>query len=445
MSLDYIVPRKSGKYSFRITVPKAKRAKFGKREFWVTLGTRDRKEAIVKAAALLDHYMKLFKADEISDSTPLTMPLIQQTSERLGIQYHTPEAIEAASVQDYVAVMSRGIEALEKIKNPDIAEVAAIGGAVEPPALNMLQVFERYVELTPGKFLNLDKRAQDKKKTRYKRAALDFIDAMGEIDVVTMTAKQAFEFAGKIAARVAEGKIALETAQARLRFINMFVAKVFRSDYTTKTNPFDKVQIESNDAVETGKYYAFKETEILALNAKLEQSNASDELKAILAISEGTGATAKELCLLTPSDFHLDEPFPFITIGPNEHRKFVKTGKERHRDIPLIGKALEAAKRYAKTGFPRYARSGGSEAVSAAANKLIHQISEQATTYSYRHRMADLLRNSGCLDTMKNSIMGHSSPGMSMHYGDGYDMPNKHKALKKALALAEKKQKQLKN
>lgn len=77
---------KNGKYSFRITVPKAKLAKFGKREFWVTLGTRDRKEAIVKAAALLDHYMKLFKADEISNSTPLTMPLIQQTSEEIVLE-----------------------------------------------------------------------------------------------------------------------------------------------------------------------------------------------------------------------------------------------------------------------------------------------------------------------------------------------------------------------
>jgi hypothetical protein len=35
--------------------------------------------------------------------------------------------------------------------------------------------------------------------------------------------------------------------------------------------------------------------------------------------------------------------------------------------------------------------------------------------------------------------------GKSMRYGDGFDMPNKHKALKKALALAEKKQKHVKN
>ncbi|MDX0480950.1 tyrosine-type recombinase/integrase [Sinorhizobium medicae] len=445
MSLDYIVQRDSGKYHFRITVPKAKRAKFGKGEFWESLGTKDRKEAIVKAAALLDHYMKLFKADEISDSTSLTIPLIQQTSERLDIQYHTPEAIEAASVQDYVAMMSRGIEALEKIKNPDIAEVAAIGSAVEPPALNMLELFDRFVELSGDKFLGLDKRARDKKVNRYKAAATDFVAIMGEIDVVNMTSKEAFDFAAKLTHRVADEEIELETAQKKLQHVGMFIRKVFQSDYPSKPNPFENAKIESNGAVETGKRRPFSEAEIVALNTKLQSSDANDELKAILAISECTGASMKEICLLTDSDFHLDEPFPFITIGPNKHRKFVKTGKSRHRDLPLIGKALEAAKRYAKTGFPRYARPGGSEALSAAANKLIEPVASGATTYCFRHRMADLLRNSGCVDTMKNSLMGHHSPGMNMRYGDGYDMPNKHKALKKALALAEKKQKQLKN
>lgn len=445
MSLDYIVPRKNGKYSFRITVPKAKRAKFGKREFWITLGTKDRKEAIVKAAALLDHYMKLFKADEICDSTQLTMPLIQQTSERLGIQYHTPEAIEAASVQDYVAMMSRGIEVLEKIKKPDIAEVAAIGGAVEPPALNMLELFDRFVELSGDKFLGLDKRARDKKANRYKAAATDFVAISGEMDVVNMTSKEAFDFAAKLTQRVADEEIELETAQKKLQHVGMFVRKVFQADYPTKPNPFKDAKIESNGAVQTGRRRQFTEPEIMALNANLEDSGANDELKAILAISECTGASVKEICLLTESDFHLEEPFPFITIGPNKHRKFVKTGKSRHRDIPLIGKALEAAKRYAKTGFPRYARPGGSEALSAAANKLIRPVAPGATTYSFRHRIAFLLQNTGCVDTMKNSLMGHHSPGMTMRYGDGYDMSNKYKALKKALALAEKKQAKLKN
>lgn len=442
MSLDYIVQRKGGNYSFRITIPRTQRAKFGKNEIWESLKTKDKKVAIIKAAPLLDRYTKLFQA---SENAPLTMPLMQETSTRLGIQYHTAEAIEAASVQDYVAMMSRGIEVLEKIKNPDIAEVAAIGGAFDAPALDMLQLFDRYVELSGDKFLGLDKRARDKKVNRYKAAATDFVAVMGEIDVVRMVPKDAFEFATKLTNRVANEEIELETAQKKLQFINMFVRKVFQSDYPTKTNPFDAAKIESNGAIETGKRRPFSEAEILALNSKLAQSNANDELKAILAIAECTGASMKEICLLTPEDFHLDVPFPFITIGPNKHRKFVKTGKARHRDVPLIGKALEAAKRYAKTGFPRYARPGGSEALSATANKLIDSVAPGATTYSFRHRMSDLLRNSGCEDTMKNSIKGHHSPGMSMRYGDGYDMENKHKALKKALALAEKKQKQLKN
>ncbi|WP_457578817.1 DUF6538 domain-containing protein [Ensifer adhaerens] len=437
MSLDYIVQRKSGNYSFRITVPRTKRVKFGKNEIWESLKTKDRKEAIIKAAPLLDRYTKMFQVDDI---TPLTMSLIQETSARLGIQYHTAEAIESASIQDYVAMMNRGIEVLEKIKKPDIPEVAAIGVAFDAPALDMLQLFDRYVELTPAKFLNLDKRARDKKINRYKAAATDFVAIMGKIDVVRMTSKEAFEFAAKLTHRVANEEIELETAQAKLRFLKMFVRRVFQSDYSTKTNPFEEAEIEGNGAVETGKRRQFTESEIMAFNAKLEESDANDELKAILAIAECTGASMKEICLLTPLDFHIEGvEYPFITIGPNKNRAFVKSGKSRHRDLPLIGKALEAAKRYAKIGFPRYCRPGGSEALSAAANKLIATIAPGATTYSYRHRIAYLLQNSGCEDTMKNSLMGHHAPGMTMRYGDGYDMPNKYKALKKALALGQKK------
>ncbi|WP_324763545.1 hypothetical protein SO078_21155 (plasmid) [Sinorhizobium meliloti] len=104
------------------------------------------------------------------------------------------------------------------------------------PALDMLQLFDIYVDLSGDKFLGLDKRARDKKVNRYKAAATDFVAIMGEIDVVQMVPKQAFEFAANLTNRVANEEIELETAQKKLQFINMFVRKVFRSHYPTKTN-----------------------------------------------------------------------------------------------------------------------------------------------------------------------------------------------------------------
>jgi hypothetical protein len=159
---------------------------------------------------------------------------MQKTRTRLGVPSLTPEQIEAASVRDYTAMMSRGIEIWETIKKPDIAEIAAIGGAIEPPALDMLQLFDIYVDLSGDKFLGLDTRARDKKVNRYKAAATDFVAIMGEIDVVQMVPKQAFEFAANLTNRVANEEIELETAQKKLQFINMFVRKVFRSHYPTK-------------------------------------------------------------------------------------------------------------------------------------------------------------------------------------------------------------------
>ena len=146
-----------------------------------------------------------------------------------------------------------------------------------------------------------------------------------------------------------------------------------------------------------------------------------------------TGATCKELVLLQKADIHLDGPISYISIRPNDLRDEVKSGGDRHRDIPVFGAALEWLKKF-PDGFERYRRHNGSEALSASSNKIIDTVAKGKTFYSYRHMIADALRNSGCGDNLKNSLLGHSSNGHEMHYGSGFTLENKLEALTKALA-----------
>ncbi|MFC0806965.1 hypothetical protein ACFHWW_16000 [Ensifer sp. P24N7] len=95
------------------------------------------------------------------------------------------------------------------------------------PALDMLQLFDIYVDLSGDKFLGLDKRARDKKVNRYKAAATDFVAIMGEIDVVQLVPKQAFEFAANLTNRVANEEIELETAQKKLQSSTCSSARFF--------------------------------------------------------------------------------------------------------------------------------------------------------------------------------------------------------------------------
>ncbi|AYG61151.1 hypothetical protein CCGE525_21790 [Rhizobium jaguaris] len=82
-------------------------------------------------------------------------------------------------------------------------------------------------------------------------------------------------------------------------------------------------------------------------------------------------------------------------------------------------------------GFDRYRRDNGGEAVSVAARKFLSKYPEK-TFYSFRHRLADLLRNSGCEDRLANAILGHKQNVIGMHYGTGYTLKNKYDALAEA-------------
>jgi integrase len=174
----------------------------------------------------------------------------------------------------------------------------------------------------------------------------------------------------------------------------------------------------------------------------LASSSANDEVKAILTVLEFSGAHAKEICLLTASDIHTEADIPWFRIGVNSNRKILKTGGARHRSLPMLPEVVDVFRRY-PNGFPTYARSGGSEAFSATANKLIKPIAEGATTYSFRHRMVDLLRNSKCDHALIQEIVGHNG-GITGDYGEGAELEIRLEALQNAMAKAKQKQQLIK-
>ncbi|UVC07247.1 hypothetical protein IHQ71_18755 [Rhizobium sp. TH2] len=238
------------------------------------------------------------------------------------------------------------------------------------------------------------------------------------------------EFKDRLFDMVEAGDLHADTANKKLIHVRTVISKVFGADFPEEKNPFDSVSIKVHGV---GKRKPFTPDEIAKIERHFEQSDASDELKALNYIAMNTGSHQKELVFLTKNDINLASPIPFIRIADNEFRDRVKSGGARHRDIPLIGKALEWMKRFPE-GFPTYQRSGGSDALSAASNKHLRPLTGK-TFYGYRHRIADVLRNSGCNDSLKDSIMGHTTPGIGSHYGEGYSLEKKRDALMNALGF----------
>ncbi|WP_313196151.1 hypothetical protein [Shinella zoogloeoides] len=181
------------------------------------------------------------------------------------------------------------------------------------------------------------------------------------------------------------------------------------------------------------------EPETIAIRKRYQEVDSNDELVAVMAVIENTGAHAKEIVMLTADDIRLDDPIPHICLQPNEHRSLLKTDA-RIRKVPVVGIAFDALKRF-PAGFPRYRRDNGGDNLSAAANKQIQAVADGATTYGYRHRMANLMKAGYVVDgkhvhitdSLKESILGHASTSTSSDYGTEVPLEVKLDILKQIL------------
>lgn len=428
MKLKYVIKRGST-YSFKIAVPLNQRARFGRAQIWEALGTSDLLEATAKAGTRALYYRKLFHgAPNNGDVNPQSVAAV---SKALGMHSYVPaEAVLHADVRDSLRMLANGLLTLELLKMPTASEVAVVGGVAAVPGLPMTLALERFKELSDDKWMRLNPREREKKLRPYEEAVERFVREMGDLDIMSLTKKDAFLFCKKLTAKVAAKELLASSANKKLMWLKLIVGKVYLAEEQYgKRNPFEKVKIEHKEGKRARP--PFTEEEIVLVRDRIANSDANDELKAINLVMQNTGATCKEICLLMPSDIFLDAPVPYIRIADNEMREQVKAGGDRHRDVPLVGRALDAMRQF-PDGFPRYRKDNGSEALSSASNKIIKQVVSK-TTYSYRHRMADRLRQSHCIDTLKNSILGHESKGFSMHYGIGYTLENKRDAIIEAL------------
>lgn len=440
MTKNHVIRRSNGNFSFRIAIPKALRHRFGgKTEQWEALNTNDRTVANAKAAARVLYWKNLFTPVQLPDETPVAAAIVRDIANSLGFKLHSPEDIHrASSTKDKIDMLAASCDALEQIAIPTRLEVAAMGGAFDQ-TLSLDQMFSRYEELCSGKWNDLSHRDRQKKWNRYREPVADFKREMGDLDVLKITTTDAANYAVNLGKRIESGLLLSETAKKKLLFLRAMIQRVFDADYPNRDNPFAKAKIDHSGNNKKSRL-PFEEAEILALRNKLLEVNANEELKAIMKIAEFTGTSAKEIVLLHESDFFLDAEIPYLRFGPNPYRKSLKTSN-RPREVPLIGEALEAARRFPQ-GFPRYRRSNGAEAWGAAANKIIKAVAPEKTTYCFRHRMIDLLRSAKTDEAIIKWIVGHDG-SMTGKYGTGYPLDVKLEAINAAMAVAENRQKKL--
>ena len=122
----------------------------------------------------------------------------------------------------------------------------------------------------------------------------------------------------------------------------------------------------------------------------------TDELPVMWRLLKGTGMRLGEVAGLSYEDIVLNAETPHILVRPNSIRDLKTASSDR--SVPLAGDALKAAGKAlegVRTGepvFPRYARSRGADAASAALMKAVRVETKdkRLTVHGLRHRVSDM-------------------------------------------------------
>lgn len=426
-------------YYFLYNIP-AHRRGGTQRQIWRSLNTSDPMQALVRMGPFIQEFVLsegLIGGNNLQD---VNYAEYLEAARKLNVATYDAHDMERQSVQGAIDLIGPAIVARASIRTPSKAEVAAIGGAIDVPALTLKEAFLRFKALHPEKVFGLNPVDSKRKWRRYEEAVDDFCDQMGhDIDVLKLKNRDAFDYRAKLLERISKGEFKSDAANKKLGWLRIVIAAVFESDYPEQLNPFEKVKISDLDDDE--KRQGFDETEVKHIRQELERSAMSDEAKTVALLGECTGAGAKELLLLLPDDICLDAPIPYIRIGENKLRAKVKGGGSRHREVPIVCPDALSALRNFPNGFEKFHGPQGPTRMNRALSDFFKKVVPGKGHYSYRHRLDDLLKTSGCDLGLKTAISGHTMKGEGhvFYYGKGrgaYSLSDKKEALKKAIEHA---------
>ncbi|RDJ11792.1 DUF6538 domain-containing protein [Rhizobium grahamii] len=418
-------------YSFLYTVPREYRdRRGGKRQVVKSLKTGNYEEAKKRAALARLACILEYESNDFNDTKEIFIDIAKATAKRFGFEYVDRKKIANATEESFVELMSPAVEAIEDTPKLNRAEIATFGSAVEIPGLPMSKVFPRWKQLSPEKVkLKNEVDARDFWR-KYERYTEDFINQMGDLDVLKMTEATLEEYRDTLVERVMNDEFKSENANKRMRGLRTMLKAVLKRDHKGVENPFREIEAINID--DAGKRRQFEEDEVRLLREKAANSpHLSETAKAMLLLTQNTGLGVKELAQMAPEDVVLSGDYPHLKIRPNEFRNYLKT-KEREREIPLVGQALEIMKKF-PNGFPEYTEPRGVRRLYSQFSRFFSTAVPGKSYVCYRHRISYLMRNSELKDQWQNAVMGHATKGQTGYYGGPVWLSKMHKLLMEAL------------
>ena len=448
--LKHVVRTKAGTLHYRRRFPKDVSAVLHKGEFKRLLGSTEREA--------LRNYPKVHAEFEqlVADARrPAVSPLKPKTA--LGV-HRAAEKRAAELAQEAVYVGGRAVpgsdpEAADIMRDIYLSSLPVdpetgdpVGGdAVEGRAFGILtsggQLSRPSPTLEDARKLYLKEKVGDDNK---KRLELDRVfklihDALQRDRTLASLRR---EDAKEVRDHMRDGRKA-SSVDRYLNVVRAVINHAIREfDLNGVTNPFINLEAAPGEqgAPDRNARRPYSEAEVKAVTARIKD-HASTELWLIWQMLESTGCRLAEITGLRAEDVHLDHAIPHITVEWHDDRRI--KNKVSRRNVPLMGRALEAAKeavalaRARTMMFATYGRTGGPDAASAAIGKHVRTVVTDpkiGPAHSLRHLMKDRLRLARTSKVDQDLLLGHAAGSVGEDYGgDEVRLRIVERALKAAL------------
>ncbi|MFW7358312.1 MAG: DUF6538 domain-containing protein [Brucella sp.] len=404
-------------YYYRRSIPEGLRVLAGKREYFLSLRTSDIDNAFQQLISVRKHISELIQSmwdGNFDQSRHATSDIRRITS--------------FVDVAEHHAANSQIATKLPELAKAVLVNPQAAGSEVNRDKTPIAELLRVYLDAN-AYLLRSDNAREYARKIKPLENALRKLDEFIDFDcfIEDITPDIAISFRRYLRDIVTKGDITDNTANKYLIHLRKLFRTYYEENNIIRDTPFKNVNLKEERRQRVPMTVGFIKANWIS-NPIFDRLN--DELRHILWVMIDTGCNFKELGGLDPDDIKLNDTIPHIILRPNRHRK-LKTAF-RERNIPLVGLALSALKKHPE-GFPRYRDANGPTNASAALNKFLKQNNlfekDGQSVYSVRHCFKDRLRNHGITGEMQDYLMGHQTPGMGAHYGNGYDLKKVHEAM----------------
>ncbi|WP_449255147.1 tyrosine-type recombinase/integrase [Bosea sp. (in: a-proteobacteria)] len=318
------------------------------------------------------------------------------------------------------------VEALmRKGLSPAAEGVDAALGLVDPPALKLSKLFDKYEELQKASLIDLSEEQKRRWRNAKRRAVEVLVEIVGDKPVAEVTRDDALDFREHWQERLLDGEVEIGTANKQIGHLNKMWRVLNTVERLGLSPVFAELRIEGEGEAQRAAFDPdFVRDRILKPGAFGELNAEAVDIVHLVA---ETGLRLSEAVNLTEATIHLAGDVPHVSVEPEGRR--MKTSQSR-RTIPLVGTALVAMKRN-PAGFPRYRDKNAG--LSALVNRIMTdkklRPTDRHSLYSLRHTFEDRLTAIEAPEKVIAALMGHkySRP----KYGAGPSLKQKREWLER--------------